>query len=183
MHLFLTAERETSAIFLQDQNMNTCYLQTKHCSELVWHLPLSETATVALVLAPIPSRSNNWGLFSFGLAAWNHSFGQSIMPVSKMPAKHCSREAKSPFTCTKKKHLHSGEVQLFIYIAIMHPALDTFKVVAELSDLSDGNNCLLTLNLYSSRALHQAGTLPASIPRNQPVPIYCIIFMHYTKEG
>ena len=113
------------------------------------------TAIVALALAHTFSRSENGCLFSFGLAVWNRSFGWSLIPASKMPARHSSREAKSPSALTKTlvSPQWSLHTDLHLYIPSMHPAVDALRIVAEVSDLSCGNDCLLTLNLHHSRAL------------------------------
>lgn len=76
-------------------------LQTKCQNEFVWHPHLSMTTTAVLISAQILFRRDKWGLFSFSLAVWNNSFGQSIMLLSKMPAKHSQRQEKRPPAQTK----------------------------------------------------------------------------------
>lgn len=141
-------------------------------------------AIVALALAYTFSRSDNWCLFSFGiLAVWNHSFGQSIMPASKMPARHCSIDAKSPSTHTKTLASPHWSLysHLYLYKAHMNPAIDVLRIVAEVSDLSDGNNCLLTLNLHHSRVLGYYQFLYPGI--NQfPFGISSHLFPSYTAR-
>ena len=110
------SRKETSLIhFSRSKCKFVSYLQTKCWSEFVWHLHLSMTTIVALILAHILSRKDNWGLFSFSLAAWNNLFGQSITLVSKMPAKHYQRQAKMPSTQTKtlaSSQLWSSDIHL-----------------------------------------------------------------------
>lgn len=71
-------------------------LQTKCQTEFAWHPHLSMTTTAVPIPAQILSRRDNWGPFSFSLAVWNNSFGQSIMLLSEMPAKHSQRQEKRP---------------------------------------------------------------------------------------
>lgn len=93
-------------------------LHTKCWNEFVWHPHLSMTTTAVPISAQILSRRDNWGLFSFNLAVWSNSLGQSIMLLSKMPAKHYQRQEKRPsaqtktlassLLCTSDAHLNSN---------------------------------------------------------------------------
>lgn len=100
-----------------------------------------------------------------------------------MPAKHCSRDAKSPSTLTKTlaSPQWSLDSHLHLYKARIHPAVDVLRIVAEASDLSDGNNCLLTLNLYHCRVLGYYQFLHPGI--NQfPFGISSHLFPSYTAS-
>lgn len=109
------------------------------------------------------------------------------MPASKMPARHCCIDAKSPSTHTKtlaspRWSLYS---HLYLYKAHMNPAIDVLRIVAEVSDLSDGNNCLLTLNVHHSRVLGYYQFLyPGSHLGFHPIffpVILHVILLHYQK--
>lgn len=102
VHFFHSPERETGFIhFWRCKYESVPSLQTKCWNEFVWHPHLSMTTTAVLISAQILSRRDNWGLFRFSLAVWNNSFGQSIMLLSKMPAKPSQRQQKRPPGQTK----------------------------------------------------------------------------------
>lgn len=139
VHFFHSPERETGFIhFWRCKYESVPSLQTKCWNEFVWHPHLSMTTTAVLISAQILSRRDNWGLFRFSLAVWNNSFGQSIMLLSKMPAKPSQRQQKRPpgqtkalapsLLCTSGSPLNSNWAPC-----------SGFVVAAGWADLSGGN--------------------------------------------
>lgn len=116
---FSTPQKETGFThFSRSKYEFVPSLHTKCWNEFVRHPHLSMTTTAVPISAQILSRRDNWGLFSFNLAVWSNSLGQSIMLLSKMPAKHYQRQEKRPsaqtktlassLLCTSDAHLNSN---------------------------------------------------------------------------